>query len=135
MEKYYENIIGKIFKELLPIEWMRFTMFHVDAPYFKVPYLLFRVYEENEKFYEICDRVKEFKGNAKWMIIRCPLEHHVNHILTIEEMETFNAQEKGHFLSNEEFFGKERFRELCDKAISDIPSLAEYLQEQFKEYL
>ena len=135
MDKKYENIIGEILKDILPIEWMRFTMFHADDPYLYVPFLLFRVYEENEKFYEICDRVETFKGNVKWGIIRYPLKHHVNYILSIEEMKVFHAQDRDNFLSQEEFFGKEKFRELCDKAIDDIPLLAGYLREQFKEYL
>ena len=135
MNQEYERIIGRILENLLSIEWMRNPMFFVDNRYWSIPSLVFRVNEENEIFFELKSKIEQFKGKMGWKIISHPLKHHTNYILSIKEMESFFRQEREDFVSQEVFFGEEVYRDLCDKAIDDIPLLAEYLREQFKEYL
>lgn len=138
MMKENEIIIGKLFKEVFPIEWMRYNMFHCEDIYFRIPNLLYR-YEEG--YDETCEIelgkcLKEFKGKQKWVTYHPSYCHNQNYILTIKvAYEKFIECEKNGISYNEkEEFGSE-YKKLCDEAIEDIPYLEEHIRNWMNKNL
>lgn len=130
MNKEYETIIGKMLKEYVPIEWMRYKMFHVDDVYSSIPMLVFRLEQKDDKFDMLLKCIDNFKGNARWEIFRNPYTRKENYLLTVSEVKQMYQEEKEKLMYQKDFFGDE-YIEICDKALSDIPGLARHIEKWF----
>ena len=132
MEKEYETIIGKILIKYVPIEWMKFTMFNISDVYLSIPMLVFRLKQKDDKFDELIKCIGDFNGNARWEIFRSPYARKENYILTVSEIKLMYQENKENLSSQKDFFG-ERYTEICDRALSDIPELADHIEKWFEE--
>jgi hypothetical protein len=72
--------------------------------------------------------IKGFKGNIDWDIFRDPYTRKDNYIISVKELNQLYTLDKNDMPSQIEYFGKERFYNICDKAISDIPNLNDYIR-------
>ena len=132
MDKEYETMIGIMLKNYLPIEWMRYTMFHISDVYSRIPMLVFRLKEKDEKFDTLLKCIENFKGNANWEIFRTPYTRKENYFLTVSEVKQMYQGEKEKLMPQKDYFGDEYIK-ICDKAVSDIPELASHIERWFKE--
>lgn len=132
MEKMQEIMIGKLFKEIFPIEWLKYNMFHNEDIYLSIPYLLYRYEEGYDKICELelkkC--LKTFKGNLEWVTYHPDYIQNQNYILTLKVYydKLMDCEEKGCFCEVKKEFG-EKYEELCEKAIEDIPNLECHIRQ------
>ena len=141
----YNRIISEIFMDFLDITWMRFDMYHEEIRYRNIPFLAFEVREEpSDKFNYICNVVEKYgciDEHMKWVIYAHPGNRRTTYILSLEvvkewNIDTYNNGERK-CISQKDYFGEEQFRYYCDKAIEDIPRLAEWLNQKlplFEKY-
>lgn len=128
----YETYIGRIIHDKLPIEWMRYNMYKEEEKYKCVPMLVFRFHKSCSltEFYTLQKCVDNFTGNMKWTIFNYPASEN-KYLLTISEMQdwykTNSVLEKP--CSQEEFWGIEKYKTICELAIKDIPNLAKQIEE------
>ena len=138
--KNYETAIAYYFETLLPIEQCRYSMYHEVTPYNRVPQLIYRISDTTDKriYDEIRSCIELFKGNLKWTDFQGfsgkKIHNHVISPVEVYEMQKECSATDSH-ISSEEYFGKERYEQLCEKAISDIPALYEHIKKYLPDKL
>lgn len=135
-EKEKEKIIANYLSENFPIKQMRFNMYDSDDLYFKIPQLVFRFDNDESPYYDaFSEALKTFNGNLKWVIFKDFYGKRVhNYGLVPEELYKMEKLmfENELLMSPKEYFPEPVYRELCEKAVSDIPLLLEHLKANFK---
>lgn len=134
MEKENESRIGKLIHDELPIEWMRYKMFHIEDRFMFIPFLVFRFeeYYEKKDIEKLCECIEQFEGKQKWKLFRYFWTRRDNYLLTLDVAYKKMAQcykEGRDYKEKEEF--KNCYKQLCEEAIEDVPKLAEHLKAYF----
>lgn len=132
MEKQVETILGHTVVDFLPVEWIKYTMFHIEEKYLHVPMLVFRLIEKDNKFEKFVECINAFEGNSKWVVFRNPFSRKENYILSIYELKEMYQIDKEELPSQREYFG-DGYEKICDNAISDIVELTEHIKNWFAE--
>lgn len=137
MEEDKEKCIGKLIHSRIPIEWMRYNMYIKEEKYRSIPMLVFRVQEScpENLICNLKECIDTFKGNLNWKMFKDSLSRKGNYLITISELEDLHRESHaGRIQYNQiEFFGAEKYKQLCDDAIQDIPMLAKHITEKYKE--
>lgn len=135
MKQDDEKIVGKIIHNRLSIEWMRYNMFSLNNIYKNIPMLVFRVNKtsENEQLKRLEECVASFQGKNSWKLFKDPLSVKGNYLLTIAIIENIRKEcREKHLIYNEkEYFGDDMYKSYCERAIQDIPFLAEHIDKCF----
>ena len=108
-------------------------MYIEDDRYRNIPMLVFRIqasFPEN-----LIDTLKacidNFEGRVSWKVFKTPMKRKANYLLSISELEDFYLQSylEQNQCNQADYFGTERYKQLCDDAILDIPMLAKHIAE------
>ena len=131
-----ETIIADYFHNNYPLEQLRGNMYHESNIYREIPYLLFRFSKElDESIYdELRSCIQSFKGQLKWTEFKSFGGRKIwNHLIT--PMEAYERQkynfDNNVLMSEQEYHSEKRYKELCEKAIADIPQLFEHIKKNF----
>ncbi|WP_207667196.1 hypothetical protein [Butyrivibrio sp. X503] len=129
MDKQYETAIGKLLSDMLPVEWMRFTMFYVDDIYNGIPMLVFRLKSEDGNMESLQKSIDAFSGNEKWCVFMNPFSRKGNYILSIEPIKEMYLEgyDKGAPYNEKDYFGEDEYKALCERAVWDIPMLLDHI--------
>ena len=131
--RHNETCVGKALCAKLPIEWMRFNMYHEAEKYRNIPMLIFRMQKACPV--DLIERLKEcidnFEGNVKWRMFKHPFSRNENYLITISELEDlYRKCYEGQIQYNQnDYFGIENYKKYCEYAIQDIPMLAKHIAE------
>ena len=129
MDQTYEAAIGKKICEILPVEWMRFKMYHSEDIYSCIPMLVFRLNFLDERMEGLKECIASFKGKERWDVFVDPFSKKGNYILTIEIVKEIyqKGYENGAPYREREYLGEGEYRLRCEHAIQDIPALFEHI--------
>ena len=137
MNRDEEKVIGKIIHNRLPVEWMRYNMFSSNNIYKNIPVLVFRINESDmgDQLKKLEVSVESFEGKNTWKVFKDPLSGKGNYLLTLALMENFRKEchEKNIVYNEKEYLGNERYKLCCERAIQDIPLLAEHIKKCFEQ--
>ena len=136
METAIETAIGKYLNENFPTKQVRYNMYKTEDIYSEIPQLIFRFDDDESPYYNaFSEALKTFNGNLKWVIYKGFYGRKV-HNYSLVPQEVYDMQkfmyENELMMSPKEYFPEPVYRELCEKAISDIPLLLEHLKANFK---
>jgi hypothetical protein len=132
-----ERLIGCYLDETLPLEQCHFNMYQKEDIYNRIPILVFRVSREfNNGVYDgLRKTIETFNGKLKWVEYECffgrKVKNHIISPLEYYEYEKHNF-DNNQYLRAEKYFSLERYKQLCELAIEDIPDLLEHLKNNFK---
>lgn len=128
--------IADYFKEKFPIAQLRYKMYDKDDIYRDIPELVFRFSDStSEDLYtelKIC--VESFKGKLNWTIYKGFYnKKYKNYSMVPEEYYLKEKQlyENNEFLNAKECFTESKYKEICEKAVEDIPGLCIFIQNHF----
>lgn len=133
-------ILANYLNDNYPIEQMRFQMYLEEDIYHEIPSLMFRFSKElDDSIYDvlrIC--IESYVGNLEWTELQSLVAKRVkNHLICprryYEHLKY--AFENNILLSDKEYFSEEEYKEICEKAIADIPNLFEHIKKNFKPNL
>lgn len=134
--KDIEVCIAEILRKEIPIEWMRFEMFHTEDIYRNIPMLVFRLDEScvPRSIENLKKNVEDFNGKVKWKVFKDVLSRRGNYLLTISIMEEMHNEFVGkeENYNQKQYFGEEKFKLYCEQAVEDIPLLAKHIEKSFK---
>ena len=120
-----------IIKDRYKIQWMKFSMYRETDAYYQIPALCFRFEEGEEKQAILVDSIlRTYKGNCEWTIFKNPLSRNLLYIISIVEYKEYcdaNTYQNG-TMSSLSYFGESTYKELCDKALKDLPPLCKHLE-------
>lgn len=133
--KDHSLLIFKTLQKHFCFEQARCEMYVAQDIYYEIPRLVFRLKEDdNEKYTEIKDCIERFNGNLKWTVYRSPYSRKGNHILgpnILFETE-LQLSQKQIPIKVEDFIPREVAKYTCERAIEDIPRLAEHIHTCFE---
>lgn len=135
-----EQIISEIIRFYFEVEWMRVTMYHEECRYRYIPFISYRIYDVSKiKHNYLISALEAYEGRMKWKIFVHPRSTRQTYILSLLEVyewyKKMYSEGTEKLVSQNDYFGKKRFIELCDDAIEDIPSLARYIHSTMKQYI
>ena len=133
IDKTYETAIGKKICSILPVEWMRFNMFHSNDVYYNIPMLVFRTNCSDGNMVKLQKSLDMFEGNEKWSVFIDPYSRKGNYILSIEIVKEIyrEGHRKGILFNEREYLGEECYKMHCEHAIEDIPPLLNHINNDF----
>lgn len=139
MNLYQDNslLIAQTLTKYFPIEQARLSMYHVDDIYYRIPCLVFRLQGHNNgtSYNDIKVCIDSFIGNIKWTIYKYRFSRKDNYVLApyiLYQIEEKMYTERIRNLNINDLIQIDEFRDICEKAIEDIPKLAEYINNFFK---
>ena len=131
----YEMAIPELLREKFDIKQLRGIMYHSDRPYGLMPHVLFFL-EKNEKELndykqiEVC--MDSFKGRLAW-VLRRAFYSEKNYIIMPEVIYQIRVNGMNHErkkVGNErKVLGDQKYNEIYDLAIEDIPDLYEHMKK------
>lgn len=127
-----EMLIAYLFKELFPIEWMRYRMYFSEDIYRSIPYLLYRYKDDCDLIYQekLLNCVESYKGKQKWTTFHPHYIKNNNYILTLKSVrEKIEECRRSGRLYYEKAEFRDDFNRMCEDAISDIPNLGKHIRE------
>ncbi len=131
MDISVETMMGELFLELFPIDWMRVTMFAENNKYERIPVLIYRYQKGFDKMYqnELEKCVGIFKGRQKWTIFRSFKSRNENYLLTLQSVfwKMKECEKENRLYIEKKEFSK-NWKNICDEAIEDIPHLTEHIR-------
>ena len=131
----YSLLIANVLTKRFSFDFARLSMYHHDDIYFRIPRLIFRLKSVDiNKYGEIKDCVETFNGNLKWTLYKSLFSRKNNYIIApfiVYEIERDHFL-KGTSIEEEEIISTNDYKNICDKAIEDIPNLADHIIKYFK---
>ena len=129
IDKKYETAIGELIFDKFPVEWMRFNMFNLDDIYYRIPMLVFRLKCRDGNLEKLQGIIDTYVGNEKWCVFNNPFSKKENYILSIEAIREMyiDGYGKGTLPNEKEYLGEEKYKALCEGAITDIPMLLNHI--------
>lgn len=132
-----ETLIGDYLIDHFPLGQIKKIMYFPDDIYYKIPVLVFRfdkllckkIYTE----LKVC--IEEYSGILAWTMFESFYGKKIrNYIICPEEIYQMQKVcfDNKNIISPQDFFSKEKYKYLCEKAIEDIPFLYAHLRENFK---
>lgn len=130
--KDYSVLIAQTLNRNFSFEQAKLKMYHDDDIYYRIPRLVFRLKEKNS-YGEIKKCIESFDGILKWTLYRYEFSRLDNHVIApsiLYELERnyFKTEQK---IDEKEILPIDEYKSICEKAIEDIPKLAEHIQKYF----
>jgi len=131
-----ETVIANYFCKNYPIEQIRYDMYIENNIYHEIPNLMFRFSTKLDDgiYDELRECIESFKGQLKWTEFKCFFSKRIwNHsIVPMEYYEKVKYTfENDVFIADKEYFSEEKYKELCEKGIADIPLLFDHIKRNF----
>ncbi|XBX03647.1 hypothetical protein QMP26_24265 [Enterocloster clostridioformis] len=131
-----ETLIANHLTANYPILQIKNMMYFPNDIYYKIPVLVFRfdklinmnIYKE----LRLC--IEAYNGNLNWTLFESFYGKKVrNYIICPYEVYIMQKTcfEKNITMSSQDYFTKEEYENLCEKAIEDIPLLYEHIKNNF----
>lgn len=131
----YETKVGRLIREHVNVEWMRYNMYKKSDMYANIPLLVFRICEGEEKKIENLKQcISDYEGKNKWKLFINPLTRKNNYILSLDIMEKmYSDYSEGVLveLNPKDLLGEKEYIKLCETAIQELPQLITYLEKYF----
>jgi hypothetical protein len=137
MDEYKENsLIFETLNKIRKLESPLISMWALNDKYASPPYLSFRFKDtsNDDAIYKtIAEIVKEYKGNLQWEVIHEESKS-ISFFILPNSFATFFFEDS--FIFEKESFMKflsfTEYKDVIDKAISDVPDLARFIAERYE---
>ena len=125
------NLVAYSLSKLSTYEWVRYNMYAEEDIYNRVPGFHFRFHNAGDLYNELTDCIDAFQGELQWKLYLGLETRNQNY--SLEPLEAYQARLTDEYKKNhnlKEILG-EKYNEICEKAISDIPSLSDHVENWF----
>ncbi|WP_019419331.1 hypothetical protein [Paenibacillus sp. OSY-SE] len=112
-------------------EWVRTTMYFEDDIYKSPPGFFFRFSDGGEVYKQLEECIRSFKGSLNWSIYVSRDTKHKNYIIEPTEVYEAKSTDEFHEHYSVRKILKERYTDICEKAIEDIGPLCIHIENWF----
>ncbi|WFA84204.1 DUF1871 family protein [Paenibacillus sp. FSL H8-0317] len=125
------HFIGYTLSKLRTYEWVRYNMFAREDLYHHTPGFYFRFFNPGKMYNELATCIDAFQGELQWKLYLGRETR--NHNYSLEPYEVYQARLTDEYKKNYNLKGilGDKYNEICEKGINDIPSLSDHIEDWF----
>lgn len=129
---YYR--LGMIIHEKMKVEWMKGSMFDPRDVYSYFPSLRLRFYQStcDADVKRIQTVLESYNGLNEWCIFKQPFSRTDIYVISVIQFRDYKLylSQQSDFITARQYFGDDKYKELCNSIISDLESLCEWFADR-----
>jgi hypothetical protein len=113
---------------------MRGSMFNLDNIYDRIPstYCIFPIEDSEASLKILLNALESFQGNCKWCVFKGPFSRKNLYVISTEAVRKYEQEcfEKEKTCSEQEYFGEQEYKLLCENAVADMEELCNWVYQK-----
>lgn len=113
---------------------MRGSMFNPDNIYDCIPstYCIFPIEDSEASLQILSNALESFQGNCKWCVFKGPFSRKNLYVISTEAVRKYEQEcfEKEMTCSEQEYFGEQEYKLLCENAVADMEELCNWVYQK-----
>ena len=113
---------------------MRGSMFNPDNIYDRIPstYCTFPIEDSEASLQILSNALESFQGNCKWCVFKGPFSRKNLYVISTEAVRKYEQEcfEKEMTCSEQEYFGEQEYKLLCENAVADMEELCNWVYQK-----
>ena len=113
---------------------MRGSMFNPDNIYDRIPstYCIFPIEDSEASLKILSNALESFQGNCKWCVFKGPFSRKNLYVISTEAVRKYEHEcfEKEMTCSEQEYFGEQEYKLLCENAVADMEELCNWVYQK-----
>ena len=129
-----QSRLSYIVKHAFYLIQMKGSMYYPDSIFDHIPstYCIFPELNSETSIQALSKALESFQGNCKWCVFKGPFSRKNLYVISIEdvrdyEQDCFQNEENR---SQQEYFGEQKFKLLCESAVSDMEELCNWVYKK-----
>ena len=129
-----QSRLSYIVKHAFYLIQMRGSMFNPDNIYDRIPstYCIFPIEGSEASLQILSNALESFQGNCKWCVFKGPFSRKNLYVISTEAVRKNEHEcfEKEMTCSEQEFFGEQEYKLLCENAVADMEELCNWVYQK-----
>ena len=113
---------------------MKGSMFNPDNIYDRIPstYCIFPIEDSEASLQILSNALESFQGNCKWCVFKGPFSSKDLYVISTEAVRKYEQEcfEKEMTCSEQEYFGEQEYKLLCENAVADMEELCNWVYQK-----
>lgn len=129
-----QSRLSYIVKHAFYLIQMRGSMFNPDNIYDRIPstYCIFPIEDSEASLQILSNALESFQGNCKWCVFKGPFSRKNLYVISTEAVRKYEQEcfEKEMTCSEQEYFGEQEYKLLCENAVADMEELCNWVYQK-----